>query len=97
MLHKLSDRFKIWIYKQYQQGRELYYEVRRDDFDDPSVSKLNSSGISFSLYQASGGWVVEVQQSNSMNEDTCNLYIIPSDDDIGKTLTKILTLENLKK
>ena len=54
--------------------------------------------MSFNIYNAVGGKVVEFRSCNP-NEDyrtNASIYIIPSDADFGERISKIVTLESLK-
>jgi hypothetical protein len=70
------------------------------------VSSISHSpqaqSINFQIYPANGGHVVEVYtpEYSSLTINTSpnrSLYIIPSDKDIGNEISKIITLEMLKK
>lgn len=59
---------------------------------------LVSDGINFTMHQATGGIVIEVRFYDRKQDETLSsLYIIPSGNDIGEELSKILTVEKLKK
>jgi hypothetical protein len=62
----------------------------------------NTQSINFQIYPATGGHVVEVSiHDNSQIHINTNpyksLHIIPSDKDLGEAISKIITLEMLKK
>lgn len=62
----------------------------------------HTQSINFQIYPANGGHVVEVSvpeySSLTINvPSNRSLYIIPSDKDIGTEISKIITLEMLKK
>ena len=62
------------------------------------ISTLGSdNGMNFSLYTASGGYVVEFRQYDH-NTDRHNnkLHIINSDEDVGQKIGQIITLELLR-
>ncbi len=69
----------------------------------PSVSySPHAQSINFQIYPANGGHVVEVHapEYSSLTINAIpnrSLYIIPSDKDIGNEISKIITLEMLKK
>lgn len=53
--------------------------------------------IRLCIYNASGGRIVETNKYDSSSDRTYNnLYIITSDNDFGKELEKILTMESLR-
>jgi hypothetical protein len=67
----------------------------------PSQSPGTQS-INFQIYPATGGHVVEVyiadnNQIHINNNSYKSLHIIPSDKDLGEAISKIITLEMLKK
>jgi hypothetical protein len=62
----------------------------------------NTQSINFQIYPANGGHVVEVNmpEYSSLSINTMpnrSLYIVPSDKDLGNEISKIITLEMLKK
>jgi hypothetical protein len=63
---------------------------------------LNSEPMRFSVYYASGGFVVETRtpRNNSKNsigpESNTKLHIIHKDADLGEELAKIITMEGLR-
>lgn len=59
---------------------------------------LHSQGISFTLYNASGGYVVELRGYDAkQDEHIVSLHVIPNKDDLGQSLSHIITLEMLRK
>jgi hypothetical protein len=68
----------------------------------PSQSP-GAQSINFQIYPATGGYVVEIHfaepntyiVNGSMPQKS--LHIIPSDKDLGEAISKIITLEMLKK
>lgn len=65
--------------------------------DDNHVN-LNQSAMNFRLYPATGGHIVEYSYFNErtdMNQQA--LHLIPSDADLGESISKIMTLEALKR
>jgi len=65
--------------------------------DDNHIN-LNQSALNFRLYPATGGHIVEYSYYNEktdMNQQA--LHLIPSDADLGESISKIMTLEALKR
>ena len=66
-----------------------------DVIQSPSID--NDRGISFKVYKASGGTIIETsfydRQKDRHNQ---SLHVITDDKDIGKELGKIITMETLK-
>lgn len=61
-------------------------------------SELSSRSTTFNLYNANGGYVIELRNYDD-NRDIWNnsLHIVPNGEDLGKTIEHIITLEALKK
>jgi hypothetical protein len=59
---------------------------------------LDSRGMSFTIHQASGGYVLEYSSYDEKTDrHNHNLHIIPSDQDLGQGIAHIITLEMLRK
>jgi hypothetical protein len=59
---------------------------------------LDSRGMSFTIHQASGGYVLEYSSyDDKTDRHNHNLHIIPSDQDMGQGIAHIITLEMLRK
>ena len=60
--------------------------------------ELQSRGVNFQLYTATGGTVVELRSYDERTDRHVNaLHVIPSDADLGDALSKIITYEALKR
>ena len=66
--------------------------------NDVAIDKsLAARGMNFSLYSASGGYIVEYRSfDDKRGENNYNLHIIKSDDDLGERIGQIVTLELLR-
>ena len=61
-------------------------------------AELESRGVSFNLYSANGGHVVELRNYDEKSDRHKNsLHIIPHDKDLGEALNHIITYEALKR
>lgn len=59
---------------------------------------LDSRGMSFTIHQASGGYVLEYSSyEEKTDRHSHNLHIIPSDQDMGQGIAHVITLELLRK
>ena len=57
----------------------------------------SEKGIHFTLYKASGGMVVETRTYDSNKDRTIRgLYIVTDEQELGKEISKIVTMENLR-
>ena len=59
---------------------------------------LASEPIQFKMYKAAGGWAIEFRQYDNRNDrmDT-SLYVVNSEEELGNHISKIITLEALKR
>jgi hypothetical protein len=104
--------FDKWFAKKCKQvwdnGQELLNEVpdvhvakQRRGLAIPSTmssSELHSRGVSFTLYKANGGHVVELRDYDPQTDrNTNSLHLVPSDKDMGEALNHIITYEALKR
>ena len=61
-------------------------------------SSLDSRGMSFTIHQANGGYVLEYSAYDEKTDrHNHNLHIIPSEQDMGQGIAHIITLEMLRK
>lgn len=59
---------------------------------------LSTEPITFRMFKASGGWAVEFRQYDSKNDrmDT-SLYVINNEEELGDNISKIITMEALRR
>jgi hypothetical protein len=59
---------------------------------------LDSRGMSFTIYQASGGHILEYSSYDEKSDRHTNaLHIITSEQDLGQGIAHIITIEMLRK
>ena len=60
--------------------------------------ELGSEPITFKMFKANGGWAIEFRQYDSRNDrvDT-NLYVVNDEQELGKHVSQIITMEALKR
>lgn len=60
--------------------------------------ELNTEPITFKMFKASGGWAIEFRQYDNRNDrvDT-NLYVVNDEQELGKHISQIITMEALKR
>ena len=62
----------------------------------PSIDQPERA-IQFTVYNANGGRVIETRRYDRMKDrSTSGLYVITSDQEFGKEIDKIITMESLK-
>jgi hypothetical protein len=69
--------------------------------NDVAINTISNSigarGMNFSLYSASGGYIVEYRSfDEKRGENNYNLHIINSDENLGEKIGEIVTLELLR-
>jgi hypothetical protein len=61
------------------------------------ADSLNSNGMRFNLYKASGGFVIETRIYDERNDRNINkLHVITEDQNLGEEIGKIITMESLR-
>ena len=57
-----------------------------------------SDPIQFKMYKAAGGWAIEFRQYDNRNDrmDT-SLYVVNGEEELGSHISKIITMEALKR
>lgn len=91
--------FQRWLLKQVQQGHEL----ERDSDVPVAISAEPRSidqperSVQFTVYTANGGRVIETRRYDRQKDrHNNNLYVITSDQDFGREIDKIITMEALR-
>ena len=81
---------ELAIGKPYNRARKIQAARESDD--------LNTEPITFKMFKASGGWAIEFRQYDSRNDrfDT-NLYVVNDEQELGKHISQIITMEALKR
>lgn len=58
---------------------------------------LAGDPVNFKMFKASGGWVIEFKKYDHKSDSVdTSLYVVNNDEDIGKSLSHIITMEALK-
>jgi len=57
-----------------------------------------SEPIQFRMYKAAGGWAIEFRQYDNRNDriDT-SLYVVSDEEELGKHISQIITMEALRR
>jgi hypothetical protein len=100
-----------WFFKKLVEGAEFEKRQNQERESAISVDRLSNSLISkgspsidqperaiqFTVYNASGGRVVETRRYDKKTDRHTNgLYVINNDVDFGKEIDKIITMESLR-
>ena len=59
---------------------------------------IASDPITFKMFKASGGWAIEFRKYDPRNDrhDT-SLYVVNDEQELGKSISQIITMEALKR
>ena len=91
MKKTLKQRFKEWLF---EDGPERANAICIDE-DEIRLSRDRS--LKFEIHNASGGRVVQTRRYDVQKDRHFeNLYIITSDQEFGREIDKIITMEFLK-
>ena len=60
--------------------------------------ELSTEPITFKMFKAAGGWAIEFRQYDNKNDrvDT-SLYVVNNEEELGKHISQIITMEALKR
>jgi len=59
---------------------------------------FTSEPITFKMFKASGGWAIEFRQYDNRNDRIdSNLYVVNDEQELGKHISQIITMEALKR
>ena len=72
-------------------------EIELDSIPQPETAHIQSNGMRFQLFKASGGYVIETTYYDDRKDERINkMYVVTEDQDIGKEIGKIITMEALR-
>jgi len=90
MKKTLKQRIRNWL-----NNDDNYNEVVRSD--DETIHLSRASSVRFEIHQAAGGRVVQTRRYDERKDQNFeNLYIITPDQDFGREIDKIITMEALR-
>ena len=98
MKNWLRQKLQNFLYPQYPQDGDVVETKSTRRGVLVRGSSFDSRGMSFTIHQASGGYVLEYSSYDEKTDrPNHNLHIIPSDQDMGQGIAHIITLEMLRK
>jgi hypothetical protein len=87
----LKQRFKEWLF---DNGPDAPNEIR---IDEDRIELSRETSVRFEIHQAAGGRVVQTRRYDQRKDRHMEgLYIITPDQDFGREIDKIITMEALK-
>ena len=74
-------------------GRPIGRRISVRDNED-----LSTEPITFKMFKANGGWAIEFRQYDNKNDrvDT-SLYVVNNEEELGRHISQIITMEALKR
>ena len=93
----LKRRLRIWAFSSDANEKIQSNKASRGIAITSEGETLSSEPLRLSIYRANGGTIVETrvydrQKDRSMNQ----LHIVGHDEDLGRSLAKIITMESLR-
>ena len=96
-MRKLLKKFIRWVMEEKDDFNIKLKSKELSCMPEPSGLPHHRVGMSFHLYPASGGTVIEVRNRDHKTDELhTTLYVIPEGDDFTQTLGQIVSLERLK-
>ena len=97
----LKKKFKQWSIEAWnsaQDNGKLVGSAYPTNYATVDADGINSNCIKFTVTPANGGVIISAYNFNNVKgESNTNLYVIHQNDDVSENITKIITLELLKK
>jgi hypothetical protein len=94
MKKTFKQHLRDWLFDHDSNADEYNQNFVRVDEEN----RLESNGMRFQLYRATGGYVIEVRSYDEHKDRTnTSMYVITDDRDLGEELGKIVTMECLKR
>lgn len=96
MKKSFKQRFREWL--MFSDDYNLCQSYT-STIDTIHVAKLDSDkGIRFQIYKAHGGTIIETHFYDRNKDRSYNgLYVVTDDQDLGKEIGKIITIETIKQ
>lgn len=94
-MNKLRRWIKNWLARDEEYGLVVSNQIVGAKYDNDII---HTDGIKFTVTPANGGILISSHSfNNKKGESNTNLYIVHQNDEIAENITKIITLELLKK
>ena len=94
----LKRRLRMWAFSSdgIEQAPQTNKLSRGNDIV-ASGETLSTEPLRLSIYRANGGTIVETRQYDRQKDRSQNqLHIVGNDEDLGRSLSKIITMESLR-
>jgi hypothetical protein len=91
----LKKRLRVWAFSSDENEKKTSRGLVVSQ-DSPGES-LSSEPLRLSIYRANGGIVVETRTYDRQKDrNQTQLHIVGHDEDLGRSLSKIITMESLR-
>ena len=98
MINWLRHKLHNFIFPQDNEVVEARTSGRKHNLISRGSQIDSRNGMSFTIHQANGGYVLEYSSYDEKTDrHNNNLHIITSDQDMGQGIAHIITLEMLRK
>jgi len=90
----LKRRLRIWAFSESPDVQMTSNKLAKIS---PDGETLGSEPMRLSIYRANGGTIVETRVYDRQKERSqLQLHIVGNDEDLGRSLSKIITMETLR-
>ena len=90
----LKRRLRVWAFRDPVEGPMTSNKISRISSDGETLS---SEPLRLSIFRANGGTVVETRvYDRQKDRSQTQLHIVGNDEDLGRSLSKIITMETLR-
>ena len=91
----LKKRLRVWAFSSDENEKKASRGLVVSQ--DISGESLSSDPLRLSIYRANGGIVVETRTYDRQKDrNQTQLHIVGHDEDLGRSLSKIITMESLR-
>ena len=93
----LKRRLRIWAFSEDESEKIQSNKLRKATLTVSADESLSTEPLRLSIYRANGGMVVETRVYDRQKDRSQNqLHIVGHDEDLGRSLAKIITMESLR-
>jgi len=93
----LKRRLRVWAFSESPDVQMTSNKISRGLVAAADNETLGSEPMRLSIYRANGGTIVETRTYDRQKERSqLQLHIVGNDEDLGRSLSKIITMETLR-
>jgi hypothetical protein len=97
-MNKLRHWIRDWLTRDEDYRLSKGVGIPTNTYDSIGNDCINSNSIKFTVTPANGGVIITTYSFNAIKgENNNNIYVIHQNDEVSENITKIITLELLKK